>query len=56
MSTNGRRCTICQAPASTTGNSRTFGMYREYRCERGHTFWSWAVPTPPPRRRKDAGS
>ncbi len=55
MSTSGRRCTICQAPASPTGNSRMFGRYREYRCERGHTFSSWSVPTPPVRR-KGAGS
>ena len=34
MNTRGRRCTVCQAPASPTGNSRTFGRYREYRCER----------------------
>jgi hypothetical protein len=33
-----------------------FGRYREYRCERGHTFSSWSVPTPPVRRRKGAGS
>jgi hypothetical protein len=56
MSTSGRRCTICQAPASRTGNSRLFGRYREYRCERGHTFWSWSVPTPPVRRRTGADS
>jgi hypothetical protein len=57
MSTSGRRCTICQAPAFATGNSRTFGRYREYRCENGHTFWSWSVPTPPVLRRKGgAGS
>jgi hypothetical protein len=52
MSTSGRRCTICQAPASQTGNSRVLGQYREYRCERGHTFWSWSVPTPARRPRK----
>ena len=56
MSTSGRRCTICQAPASPTGNARLLSRYREYRCERGHTFWSWSVPTPPPRRRKGASS
>ena len=56
MRTGGRRCTICQAPASPTGNARLFTRYREYRCERGHTFWSWSVPTPPVRRQKDAGS
>ena len=56
MRMSGRRCTICQAPASPTGNSRLIGRYREYRCERGHTFWSWSVPTPPVRRGKGAGS
>jgi hypothetical protein len=51
MSTSGQRCTICQAWAFPTGNSRVFGRYREYRCERGHTFSSWSVPTPPVRRK-----
>jgi hypothetical protein len=36
MSTSGRRCTICQAPASRTGSSRLLRQYREYRCARAH--------------------
>jgi hypothetical protein len=44
MSAIQRPCTMCQAPAQPTGNSRLFGQYMEFRCERGHTFWSWSVP------------
>jgi len=41
-----RLCTICKAPAYLTGNTRVFGGYQEFQCERGHTFWAWWVPTP----------
>jgi hypothetical protein len=51
MSTPQRRCNMCQAPAYPTGNMRIFGGYQEYQCERGHTFWSWAVPTPVRRKK-----
>ena len=42
---------MCGAPAYPTGNARLFGQYKEFRCEQGHIFWSWAVP-PPVRRKK----
>jgi hypothetical protein len=41
-----RPCTMCGAPAYPTGNARLFGQYKEFRCEQGHIFSSWAVPTP----------
>ena len=46
-----RPCTKCGVPAYPTGNARTFGQYKEFRCEQGHLFWSWRVP-PPVRRKK----